>query len=235
MHVTLDHVEDIASNIKTFWFKPEQPVHHIAGQFTELVLPHDSPDNRGQKRFFTLSSSPSEPLVSITTKFATENGSSFKQALRTLKTGAELFMAEPMGDFVLPKDTTIPLVFVAGGVGITPMRSMTQWMLDTEEERTVHLLYAANAAEDIAFSDLFKRQYGDNFIPVVKEAGTSWKGEVGSLTPEKVNALVGDHPETLIYLSGPEPMIEAFVRELKRSGVSSHRIVTDYFPGYAKI
>lgn len=234
MHVKLDHIEDIASSIKTFWFKPEKPVHYTAGQFTELFLPHEGADDRGIKRYFTLSSSPSEPLLSITTKHAAENGSTFKNTLFGLRPGTELVMAEPMGDFVLPKDTTIPLVFVAGGIGVTPMRSMTKWMLDTGESRIVHLLHAANSPSELAFYDLFKQKYGGNFIPVVKEADNNWEGEVGSLTPERVKDLIGSDARTLVYLSGPEPMLEAFAAELKQSGVDDHRIVTDYFPGYTK-
>ena len=65
MQVTLDHVEDIAQNIKTFWFKPEKSLRHVAGQFIELTIPHDNADKRGQKRWFTLSDSRmySKPLV----------------------------------------------------------------------------------------------------------------------------------------------------------------------------
>ncbi len=63
MRVTLDHTEDVALNIKTFWWKPERPVRYTAGQFIELMLPHENSDKRGSKRWFTLSSSPSEDLL----------------------------------------------------------------------------------------------------------------------------------------------------------------------------
>ena len=69
MQIILDHTEDIAENIKTFWFVPKKPMDYIAGQFIEMTLPHDHPDERGQKHWFTLSSSPTEPLISITNKF----------------------------------------------------------------------------------------------------------------------------------------------------------------------
>src|SRR5690349_12906121 len=123
MNVIFDHAEDTADHIKTFWFKPEKPVKYTAGQFTEIYLPHDNADNRGQRRWFTVSSSPTDPMVSITTKFATEHGSTFKQTLAALKPGTPLKLADPMGDFVLPKDPSIPLIFVAGGIGVTPMHS----------------------------------------------------------------------------------------------------------------
>jgi ferredoxin-NADP reductase len=84
MKITLDYTENIAKNIQTFWFKPDKPVRYVAGQFIELTLPHDNPDKRGIKRWFTLSSSPTEPLISITTKHAENIVSSFKQNLFNL-------------------------------------------------------------------------------------------------------------------------------------------------------
>src|SRR5882724_4223783 len=101
MKVTFDHSQDEAANIRTFFFRPEKPMHYTAGQYTQLHLPHVRPDDRGQKRWFTLSSSPTEELLTITTKFAGDKSSSFKKALSKLQPGTELTMAEAMGDFVL--------------------------------------------------------------------------------------------------------------------------------------
>jgi glycine betaine catabolism B len=234
MNVTLDHVEDIATNIKTFWFKPERPVHYMAGQFTEMYLPHPNADERGEKHFFTLSSSPTEPLLSITTKFAVDRSSTFKQTLRELKPGTPLRLADPMGDFVLPKDKATPLLFVAGGIGITPMRSMIKYLFDSKEQRNVTLLYGVNRPDELAFTHLFE-EYDLKFNPIVKEPSTDWQGEVGALTPERILEALGDSQNSLIYLSGPEPMVEAFDKAVKASGVNKHRIVTDFFPGYAGV
>src|SRR5690348_14324223 len=142
MNVVFDHSEPTAANIRTFWFKPERPVQYTAGQFTELYLPHDNADNRGQRRWFTVSSSPTDAMLSITTKYAGDQSSTFKKTLFSLKDGTPLKLADPMGDFVLPKDKTIPLVFVAGGIGVTPMHSMIKYLNDTHEKRTIHLIYA---------------------------------------------------------------------------------------------
>src|SRR5579862_735458 len=117
MKVRLDHTNQEAANITTFWFKPLQQLTYTAGQYIELTLPHDRPDDRGIKRWFTLSSAPGGDLVSITTKFAGEKSSTFKRSLFGLSPGAELHMSEASGDFVLPKDSSIPLVLVAGGIG----------------------------------------------------------------------------------------------------------------------
>ncbi len=234
MRVALDHIEDIAENIKTFWFKPEKPFRHTAGQFIELRIPHDNKDKRGDKRWFTLSSSPTEDLVSITTKLTPKDGSTFKQALLALQPGNELTMSEPMGDFVLPKDPSIELVFVAGGIGVTPMRSMIKFLHDSGEKRTITLIYALRVESEMAFKDLFKAA-DITFIPVIGEPSPAWKGETGRIDASRIVSLASGHENKYIYLSGPEPMTESLYKELKQLGVNKKQLVTDYFPGYAAI
>jgi ferredoxin-NADP reductase len=234
MRVALDHIEDIAENIKTFWFKPEKSLRHTAGQFIELRVPHDNKDKRGDKRWFTLSSSPTEDLVSITTKLTPENGSSFKQALQALKPGNEITMSESMGDFVLPKDESIELVFVAGGIGVTPMRSMIKSIHDRGEKRSITLIYAARTEKELAFLDLFKAAH-IKFIPVISEPSSSWKGTTGRVDAARIISLAGGYEHKYIYLSGPEPMTESLYKDLKQLGVNKKHLITDYFPGYTAI
>lgn len=231
MNVTFARSEPVAHNIKTFWFKPERPVRYIAGQFTEIYLPHEPVDDRGIRRWFTLSSSPTDEMVSITTKFASHQSSTFKLQLRTLKSGAALKLADPMGDFVLPKDPSIPIVFVAGGMGITPMHSMVKWLKDTGEKRNIHLIYAVTEEDELAFVPLFQ-EYDLKFTPIVKTPPQGYTGETGSLSTERILQLAPDDGKSLIYLSGPEPMTETFYKELKAKGIAEERLVTDYFPGY---
>lgn len=235
MKVTLDHVTNRSENINTFYFKSDKPSRHIAGQFVELTIPHDSPDKRGQKRWFTLTSSPTEELLSITTKYAAKDGSTFKQALSRLQPGAELQMSDSMGDFVLPKDKTTELIFVAGGIGVTPFRSMIKWLTDSGESRSVSLLYAANSPAEVLFQDDISA-YNTRFVATVNIAPDEWQGEVGYLTAERIIDFAGsDLSNKLVFLSGPEPMIEALVAGLNKNGVDKKRLVTDYFPGYTEI
>ena len=224
MKVTFDHSEKAADHIRTFWFKPEKPVRYAAGQFIELRIPHDNKDNRGDKRWFTLSSSPTDDLLSITTKLAGEKGSSFKRALANLAPSTELHMASPMGDFVLPKDPSIPLLFVAGGIGCTPYHSMVKFLQDNHEQRPVSVIYAAKSQAEVAFKDTFTR-LGQNFKTVIGER----------LDAKKILALSDNNQEQYIYLSGPEPMVEALDKDLKGHGFNKKHIRTDFFPGYTGI
>lgn len=221
MKVSFVRSESTAKNIRTFWFEPERKIRYVAGQFIELYLPHNQPDKRGTKRWFTLSSSPTDELLSITTKHTPKIGSSFKETLFNLKSGTELKMASPMGDFILPKDTTIPLVFVAGGIGCTPFHSIIKYLQDTNENRDITLIYAANSYDEVAFSDTFEK-LGSKFKKVLGER----------LTAEKIIKLGTATEQHYVYLSGPEPMVEALNNDLKKLGIGKKHIHTDFFPGY---
>ncbi len=234
MEITLSQVSDEARYIRTYYFTPKEPVQYQAGQFTELFLSHDHPDARGQKHWFTLSSSPTESRLSITTKFVSDNSSTFKQSLHNLKVGTILQAAQPMGDFVLPKDPTIPLVFIAGGIGVTPFRSIIKYVVDSNEQRSIHLIYSARTKEELAFHNLFSSA-PIAYTPVITEPDKTWAGEKGPLDAEKILKLAGTDPRTLYYISGPEPMVEAFRDGMVKRGIEKRQLVADYFPGYAKI
>lgn len=235
MKVTFDHSRAEAQNIRTFYFKPERPVHYTAGQYTELHVPHPHPDDRGDKRWFTLSSSPEDEFLSITTKYAGDDkSSSFKRALFKLKPGAELDAADPMGDFVLPKLIQTPLVFVAGGIGITPFHSMLKWLSDTVEERPIKLIYGVRSEDEIIFQETF-RSAGVEPSIVVSDPSEAWGGEQGRLSAELILGLEKPSDDTLVYVSGPEPMVQSLAKDLHAAGLDKHQIISDEFPNYNSI
>ena len=228
-----DHLEKEAENVRTFYFRPPAPISYTAGQYIELSVPHLHPDKRGQKRWFTLSSSPSHELVSITTKFVLGGGksSSFKHALLKLQKGDEVAMSEPMGDFVLPKFLQIPLIFVAGGIGITPYHSMLNWLHDSKEERPITMIYGVGSEDEIIFQDTLNRSK-HHVIIIVKEPSPTWGGEQGQLNAELIRGLGQPKKDSLIYISGPEPMVEKLNIDLIKQGIKQSQLVTDFFPNY---
>ena len=128
------------SDIRTFFFKTDKPLDHTAGQFSEWTIEHDNPDSRGRHRWFTISSSPSEELISFTTRFDPK-GSSFKKALLKLQPGDVIKVSHAMGDFVLPKLIQTPLIFVAGGIGVENSSARRKRSLGSfvKAKRRVHL------------------------------------------------------------------------------------------------
>jgi ferredoxin-NADP reductase len=231
MIITLDHIAEEAPSIFTYHFKSQQPVRYTAGQFVELTIKHDPVDDRGTRRWFTLSSSPSQDLLAITTKFATTKGSRYKKALHALKPGAELIMSDPMGDFVLPKLLQTPLIFVAGGIGITPFHSMLQWLSDTGEQRPIRMLVGVRNENEIIFQNTYDAA-GQHVTLVVDQPSASWGGERGKLTAELILGLKKPSDDTLIYVSGPEAMVETLHKDLIKAGVDKRQLVGDYFPNY---
>lgn len=234
MQVTFDHVESITETISTFYFKPKEPVQYTAGQYTQLTIPHNRQDDRGDKRWFTLSSPPGKEYLTITTRFAGDKSSSFKKALFKLEEGTDLHMADPMGDFVLPKLIQTPLVFVAGGIGITPFHSMLEWLAETGEERPIKLLYSVRTEDDIIFQETFDRS-GVQPTVVVSEPSAAWGGQRGHINAELILGLEEPSEDTLVYVSGPEPMVQALAKDLHKAGLKKTQIVSDEFPNYTGI
>ena len=221
----------MAKNIATFYFEPVKPVRYIAGLFTELYLPHKNKDKRGEKRWFTLSSPPEQKFLSITTNFTRPEGSTFKRELENLKPGQEVSMAAPMGDFVLPKDASIPLIFVAGGIGCTPFHSIISCLNNQNETRDISLLYAARTLDKVAFRETFEL-LGKKFKIILQDPPEDWEGSTGKLSAELITNLVDITPAHYIYVSGPEPMVETVSKDLKNEGINKKHIYGDFFPGY---
>lgn len=231
--MTLIKKEVLNSTIKAFHFEPQPALHFVPGQFVEWSLPHKNADDRGYRRWFTISSSPTEKHVLLTTRFS-EKGSSFKRHLSELPVGQQLIAHGLEGDFVLPADKTKPLVFIAGGIGITPFRSMIKFMLDKGEARDIVLIYAVKKAEDLIFMDIFneaREAFGVKIVPVVSEGGLK-DGYSGQVTLEILRKEIPDIAKQLIYISGPEPMVEAMERLAKEAGANKANIRQDFFPGY---
>jgi ferredoxin-NADP reductase len=230
MKVTFDRVVDESSYIKTFYFKSERPLQYTAGQFIELTIPHEKPDDRGIKRWFTLSSSPTDELISITTRVISKC-STYKQALMALEKEVEVTVSDPMGDFVLPKYLQTPLIFVAGGIGITPYHSMLKWLAETNEQRPIRLLYAVKNEGEIIFLDTFAKADQHATI-LVSDPSAAWGGERGHLTADMILNLEKPSNNTLVYVSGPEPMVEQLEKDLKKAGLKKEQLVLDFFPNY---
>lgn len=217
----LRKVEQQNNTVQTFWFDLSQPLDYTAGQFVELSIDHTA-DDRGTRRWFTISSSPTEAGFAITTR-KLPNQSTFKQRLFALKAGDEVHVSQAMGDFVLPIQQSIPILFVVKGIGITPVRSILQYLSDTKEQRNISVINLVKNESDTPFSDLLP----PNTKTII---GT----ELDKL--KTIINVTKDHikntPNTRIYVSGPEQFVEKTYDAMLAAEIKESGIVTDYFHGY---
>lgn len=231
MRATLEHVEWLTDRIAAFYFKPEVVMSFEPGQYIEVTVPHKPVDNRGATRWMSILTTPSEKLIGITTEFPARP-SSYKRALRAMRPGEVVELGSILGDFILPKSTEIPLAFVVGGIGVVPVRSMVAHLQEKREHREVRLLYSASSPEELIYHEVFS-SYPMEYTPIISRPNASWHGKTGRLTCDTIIDWVGaDSNDTLIYLSGPQSLIEPLYNDLLRAGLPRYRLVLDYFPGY---
>jgi ferredoxin-NADP reductase/Na+-transporting NADH:ubiquinone oxidoreductase subunit NqrB len=228
----------VAANTADFVFNPGGKLAFKPGQYMEWTLPHHKTDSRGNRRYFTLASSPTEADLRIGVKFY-ENGSSFKKAMVDMDETTSIVASQIAGDFVLPKDRTQKLIFIAGGIGVTPFRSMVKYLVDKNEPRSITLLYSARTQADIAYKSVFdeaRQKIGLKTIYALSDA-EALEGEpatrVGTITAGLIRSEVPDYLERLFYISGTHQMVAAMQDILSELGVSKNHIKIDFFPGYA--
>jgi ferredoxin-NADP reductase/Na+-translocating ferredoxin:NAD+ oxidoreductase RnfD subunit len=228
----LEKVE-VAKDILEFRFTKPAGFNFTAGQYLEWTLVHDNPDQRGIKRYLTVSSSPTEDYVGMAVKMPAEP-SSFKRKLRDLKVGEGIFVSQLIGDFTVPKVnfTERELVFIAGGIGVTPFRSIVKYVADSGFKASITLFYLVNEPGEIAYRDLFENVEGVRFVPVVTKMIGEWEGETGFLTEEMLRRYIENIGEATFYISGPPGMVRSYEQLLMNLGVGRLKIKKDFFPGY---
>ncbi len=229
IQLTPDVFELVFQTDKKLPFKP--------GQYMEWTLAHQTPDNRGNRRYFTIASSPTEKDIKMGVKFY-KDSSSYKNKLQDLKEGDVVVASQLAGDFVLPTDKSKKLVFLAGGIGVTPFKSMIQYMMDTGEKRPIVFLYSNKTVADIAYKEFFDRAEKQLGIKMVYVVGNS-EGDRATrfiraavIDMDLLMSEVPDYKERVFYVSGPRVMVTAFQEILGTIGVKPEHIKTDFFPGF---
>lgn len=226
----------IGQDLYEFDFIPRGKFKFLAGQYLEWTLKTKTTDERGNRRYFTIASAPSEEVLSLAIKVA-HPSSSFKQQLMDLKEGEKISASQLSGDFVLPKNRQQALVFIAGGIGITPFRSMIKHLYDLQEKRNIKLFYICSQKDEFAYQELFKQaeSIGLQTIYVLSKNAQipdNWIGEIGYLDEKMLRKYLEPNFNYNFYLSGPNLMVESYVKLLQKIGIKKKKIITDYFPGF---
>lgn len=221
----------LAKDTFEFVFTKPSGFVYTAGQYMEWTVPHAKADSRGVRRYFTISSSPTDDTVRLGVKMY-PNGSTLKQKLQSLEVGNVIFGMHPVGDFVLPSDSAAPVIFVAGGIGITPFMSMIRTHIATHSNRPITLFYANKSYEEIAYLDELSKS-GIQVVHLLSNTeGTpvDFVYERGFLTMEMVSKYVQNPQDCECYISGPHGMVVNYEKMFKEARVK--KVHTDFFPGF---
>jgi ferredoxin-NADP reductase len=226
----------VAPGVVDFYFAPSQRLTFRPGQYLECTLAHPNADARGVRRYFTIASSPTEQDIQLGVRFY-KRSSTFKTALYGLGGRTKLLGGQIAGDFTLPNDTGRKLVFIAGGIGVTPFRSMLKYLLDTNQRRDIVMLYANRNANDFVYQDVLSEaqsRLGMRAVYTVTNQASvpaNWAGARGRIDAQMIQSVVPDYRERTFYLSGPPEMVDEHERALRGLGVRRTRIKKDYFSG----
>ena len=223
MNLTLIEKRHETPDVVSFLFTPEDGFTWRAGQFLVLIVPHENPDAHGTEHYFTIASAPYEGVVQITTRLT---GSTFKNTLDALPIGSTIEAKDIDGDFVL--DNPIgEYVFIAGGIGITPIHSILK-QLDHETKPIHATLLYGNRSEDVVFRDELEDIAARN--PELTIHYIVLPNQINETT---IRQFVPDPTSQTFYISGPEPMVEALEKMCaEKLGLTEAQMVRDYFPGY---
>ena len=208
----------------TEWlFEPSRPVRFDAGQYLELHLPHKA-DIRGLRRTFSIASAPERAAVESDPRLAIgirtpEGGSSFKAALARLEPGTHIAATQIAGDFVLPRDASIPLLLLAGGIGVTPFASQLASLVARGEQRDIVVVVVPSNPDEVLYRETIEAA-GARLVTLGR----------GDLTTDALREAVPDLASRRAYVSGPPGVVAAARTALRRAGAK--RVQTDYFAGY---
>jgi len=232
-----DRIE-VAEGTMAFAFERPPAWDFIAGQFVVVVLPNPPYDDaEGNRRVFSIASPPHDRTqLQIVTRMT---GTAMKRSLAEVPLGTLVELAGPSGEFVLPSEAAHPVVFIAGGIGITPFRSMVQDVIHRRLPHQITLIYSNRTPEGTAFhpefSSLALAHPQIRYVPTMTQAEKSsrpWNGERRRLTPEFLSTHVADIPAALFFLAGPPGLVAAATKAVLAAGVDPTRVRAEEFAGY---
>jgi ferredoxin-NADP reductase len=233
-NVRLIQKETVANGTMAFHFAKPDGFEFRAGQFADYTL-IDPPetDAEGNTRGFSLVQAPWEPDLVAATRM---RDTAFKRVLKNLPIGTEVKLDAPYGDFTLHKTESTPAVFIIGGIGVTPVRSMVAQAIHDKTAHRMTLLHASQTPDDLPLKEDFARlsSASPNFtyVMIAESAPAGWQGERGRVNAELLEKHVPDLHAPIYYLSGPEGMVKAMRALLLGLNVNEDNIRTEEFTGY---
>ncbi len=224
---------------QTFAFSFEKPAGFSfqAGQYVAMSLPELAfPDDRRGHRSLSIASAPSDPELVFAMRIS-ESG--FKKTIAAMPIGGEVIIRDAVGHFVLPDDQSRTIIFLAGGIGITPVRSILRQAVVDKRQNPFFLFYSNRRPEDAPFIDemLAFKSPTCTVINTLTDPGMicEWMDENGYLCADMVRQYVPEPAQALYYLVGSLSFLEAMEKVAAELGVGPENIKKDPFTGLASV
>lgn len=233
----VDRVE-VAEGTMAFLLARPENFDFLAGQFVHVVLPNPPHrDAGGNRRTFSIASPPHKSAtLQVVTRLT---GSAMKRSLAEVELGTTVEILGPAGSFTLDADASNPAVFIAGGIGITPFRSMIHDVIGRRLPHRITLVYSNRTPEGTAFHEEFvglaSEHPGFTYIPTMTQPVTSrpsWTGERRHVNAEFLHDRLGDLSRLLFYVAGPPGFVGAVTAALVEAGTDPSRVRSEEFDGY---
>jgi len=214
---------------KSVRFRRPEGFDYLPGHWISLTM------GRGdakQTKPLSLSSSPTESFLEVTKRLT---GHEFSNAFDGLKAGDTVLIRGPNGNFTFHGEYD-KLCMLAGGVGITPQRSMVRYVADEGLETSIVLLYSNRFDDAIPFVDdldeIQKRNQHLKVLITITRPSATWKGQTGRITKQWIESAVPDYSERVFYTSGPSRMVDAMLATLRELGLPETQVKQENFLGY---
>ena len=216
--------------VKSVRMVPEIRQDFLAGQFLSIALKSD----KEHTRYLSISSSPTETGYLEVSKKLTD--SAFSSAFEALKSGDSIRLRYPMGKFTFDGSCE-KIAFLSGGIGITPIRSICRYIVDTGMKTDVVLLYANHSAGDVAFHDDFNTMSeaykGLKVVNVLREPGDIKCNRTGMIDAGLIKEEIPDYSQRCFFVCGPPAMVSSMKNILADElRLPQGSIVTENFSGY---
>jgi len=229
--------EEIADGTMAFHFEKPAGFVFKAGQFGDFTLINPSEtDAEGNTRGFSLTSAPYEADLMFATRM---RDTAFKRVLKTMDIGTEVSLDAPYGSFTLHNNSRTPAIFLTGGIGVTPVRSIVLQAAHDHLPHKIFLFDSNRRPEDAAFLNELMEAKKENpnytFVGTMTEVEKSsrkWDGETGYITKPMLVKYIDDLTLPIYYIAGPAAMVTAMRKTLNEAGVDDDNIRTEEFSGY---
>lgn len=226
--------EEVAKDTLKVVFEVKEKFTFKAGQYCFVTLGHlNYPDERGEKRQFSIVNSPNEKgIITITTRLS-ESG--FKKTLQELPIGSEVQLGPIAGVFVLPGHSEKPLVFIAGGIGITPFISMLRYVSEEKLPYNVTLIYSNRDQSSTAYLEEVQNYPlpTTNYQLILTMTNDpNWNHEKRMVDASFIKDYFPEVNAQYYMVVGPPGMVEAVKKALFDAGVNQDNIRAENFTGY---